>query len=128
MIPRLRLRQHTDGRVAVSCDPDAWRIVDANATWTIWGCDSDVTGDGWDELFVAELASPTDEIVTTVGVHRARFGPVEAHALPGSPWDSGMSNDVCSWNAAAARSTASALVAAAAWVERVVATGAVRIP
>jgi hypothetical protein len=58
-----RLRCHTDGRVAYLAEPGdpnpwlvymPWPILTPHGN-TLWAEEADVSGDGWSELFVAEL-------------------------------------------------------------------------
>lgn len=50
----LRVRRHTDGRVAISRNPHIWRVLD-DVNRSRWADDGDVSGDGWSELLVTEL-------------------------------------------------------------------------
>lgn len=81
-----RLRRHTDGRVAVSLVPDWWTVT-SDGPGSCVLADIDVSGDGWTELFVAELPEPdadgawplpADGGVITV--------TAEGIALNGMPW------------------------------------------
>ena len=69
MIGPIRLRRHTDGHVATRFQEDGYY------RWGCWwvgldGCmehrlftDAEVSGDGWSELFVAELPEPDGHII-----------------------------------------------------------------
>jgi len=52
-----RLRRHTDGRVAICVVPHSWRVLAARVP-SYWVRDSDVSGEGWSELLVAQLPEP----------------------------------------------------------------------
>lgn len=77
-----------------------------------WFC----SGEGWSELFVAELPEPDDTERTSIGVERIKFGPITATLNPDHT--SSISNEVCLWDADTARTTAHALLAAVAVCER----------
>lgn len=55
----IRLRRHTDGRVALSLVPDRWKCFDNSSTAIPWSPKNEhVSGPGWSELLVAELPEP----------------------------------------------------------------------
>jgi hypothetical protein len=57
MTKDIRIRQHADGRVAISTKLDYWWVIlDGDAG--CWCGEGGVIGDGWSDLFVAELPSP----------------------------------------------------------------------
>lgn len=63
MTPQIRVRRHTDGRVALCIQTDGcyrWASWDFNDRYTEYKLltDDDVAGDGWSELLVAELPEP----------------------------------------------------------------------
>jgi hypothetical protein len=57
----IRLRRHTDGRVALSFDGDEW-VITSIPGYSIYPVlredDKDCSGPGWSELLVAELPEP----------------------------------------------------------------------
>lgn len=61
MTPPIRVRRHTDGRVAIQ-QPTVgyWHVQnkDPQRLTLLIAHDSDLVGDGWSELFVAELPDP----------------------------------------------------------------------
>jgi hypothetical protein len=66
MTSPIRVRRHTDGRVAYLAEPDdsnpwlvymPWPILTPHGN-TLWAEERDVSGDGWSELLVAELPEP----------------------------------------------------------------------
>jgi hypothetical protein len=66
MTTPIRVRRHTDGRVAYLAEPDdsnpwlvymPWPILTPHGN-TLWAEERDVSGDGWSELLVAELPEP----------------------------------------------------------------------
>jgi hypothetical protein len=62
----IRVRRHTDGRVAlqVPADRSAWSVVKGGGQR--WVHQDYVVGDGWSELLVAELPEPDDDACGTV--------------------------------------------------------------
>lgn len=55
----IRLRRHTDGRVALSQVPDRWKCFDNSSTAIPWSPKNEhVSGPGWSELLVAALPEP----------------------------------------------------------------------
>lgn len=63
MTPPIRVRRHADGRIALLAEPDdpnPWLVSGTRRSLAriLWAVEADVTGDGWSELFVAELPEP----------------------------------------------------------------------
>lgn len=56
MIPQIRLRWHTDGRVAISGPSGYWLVIGAQGHWV--ANEPYVSHSGWSELLVAELPEP----------------------------------------------------------------------
>lgn len=59
----VRVRIHTDGRLAVLRGEPTWYgwCVFDHLNETVWEEERKVSGPGWSELFVAELPEPDDE-------------------------------------------------------------------
>jgi hypothetical protein len=72
MTSPIRVRRHTDGRVAVCTglaqEPYRWFVWPPHGRLT----DEHVTGDGWSELLVAELPEPDGETGAVVAGEDAR--------------------------------------------------------
>jgi hypothetical protein len=81
----VRVRRHTDGRVAVSLVPSVWLVVTPPGWETNLVANKYVTTEGWSELLVAELPEPDgdagdqDENVTGPYWYLHGFGRVVAH-------------------------------------------------
>lgn len=63
----IRLRRHTDGRVALSLWPHRWKIVVWRYSTTAigWLPDDEVTSPDWSELLVSELPKPNGSLDVT---------------------------------------------------------------
>lgn len=117
----IRLRRHTDGRVAIQVPTDrtAWSVVAGGGQ--NWVHERHVTGDGWSELLVAELPEP-DDWANCVGdkgedAQIPRWSCAYVHSLyawnEGVEVDGGLREDLD-----AVRSDALKMLAAAAACER----------
>jgi hypothetical protein len=63
--PPIRLRRHTDGRVAIEYKPQWWVLIklDPNAAYPVRDVSEKyVIGNGWSELFVTELPEPDSSL------------------------------------------------------------------
>lgn len=79
----IRVRRHTDGRVAIQVPAvrSAWSVVAGGGQDWVHECH--VTGDGWSELFVAELPAPTGEEVTVLVASLRRLSDTSPHPVRG---------------------------------------------
>ena len=67
MSEHIRLRRHTDGRVAVLVDPgdpNPWLVGFPSSGRTLWAEERDVSGEGWSEMLVTELPETQREATT----------------------------------------------------------------